>query len=305
MDYNIYQAATYAEHKSHLNYHTVLGGRRLAYIDKGSRESETIVLMHGIPTSSWLYRKMIPALAERYRVIVPDMIGFGGSEKPDVWTEYTLDVQARRTVELLDHLGIEKWTHVSHDLGGPWTFELIPMSKGRIKRYVQLNSPAYRYGWNPPPEVRLMGKGTGGLFTFMLTNRLFGRAFSKNAMAGFVHKKELFTQIVSDGYFLPLMEKNGTKAWRNFVQNIERLFTYLPRYAENLRSLGDANVPAMLAWGTRDTVLDYDKLPVQYACDLKIPPEDMHFFDDAHHFLQEDVPDELCQILIAFMEDHK
>ena len=87
----------------------------LAYVDEG--EGPVVVLVHGFPTSSHLWRDLVPMLAPRFRAIAPDLLGYGDSEKPP---DADLGHQAhtRRTLELLDRLGVEEFAVVGHDIGG-------------------------------------------------------------------------------------------------------------------------------------------------------------------------------------------
>jgi len=108
------------------------------YIDKG--KGPAIVLLHGVPTSGWLYRKMIDPLVDRgYRVIVPDMLGYGSSDSPDGYEIYNAENHAKRLLQLMASLGIEKWSHVMHDAGGLWTWELIKQDPDKIEKLIVLN----------------------------------------------------------------------------------------------------------------------------------------------------------------------
>ena len=78
----------------------------LKYIDQG--EGEVILLLHGIPTSGWLYRKIINLISEKgYRVIVPDMLGFGNSDSPNGYDIYSEENHAQRILDLMDSLQIK------------------------------------------------------------------------------------------------------------------------------------------------------------------------------------------------------
>src|SRR5207249_3727418 len=87
----------------------------LAYVDAG--EGPPVVLLHGFPTSAYLWRREIPLLASRMRVVAPDLLGYGRSAKPKD-TDLSITAQAGYVAELLDHLGIEKAAVVGHDIGG-------------------------------------------------------------------------------------------------------------------------------------------------------------------------------------------
>ena len=88
----------------------------LAYADEG--DGPAVVLLHGFPTSSHLWRYLVPMLAPRFRVIAPDLLGYGDSSKPEDTEALTIRAQARHVGELLDELEITRFAAVGHDLGG-------------------------------------------------------------------------------------------------------------------------------------------------------------------------------------------
>jgi haloalkane dehalogenase len=138
------------EHRMRMKYFSAEGGK-IAYVDAGSPAGIPILLLHGMPTSSWLYRYVIDELSEKgYRVIAPDALGFGNSEKPRELALYKLDKQAVRIKALMENLGIASWTQVCHDLGGPWTFEMLIKYPDSINKLVILNTSAYLEGFHPP-----------------------------------------------------------------------------------------------------------------------------------------------------------
>ncbi len=152
---------------------------KISYIDKGT--GPVILLLHGVPSSSWLYRKMIDSLAQKgYRVIAPDMLGFGNSNSPKGYELYNQTNHAKRLLELMDNLNISTWTHVFHDAGGLWTWELIKLAPKRINKLVMLNTIVYPEGFNPPIKMRrgiitksAMWMYRNGLTTNGLLKKLF------------------------------------------------------------------------------------------------------------------------------------
>ena len=109
----------------------------ISYIDKG--QGPVIVLLHGVPTSGWLYRKMIDPLVDQgYRVVAPDMLGFGNSDSPKGYEVYSEDKHAERLLALMDHLNIDQWAHAMHDAGGLWTWELLERQPHRILSLIHI-----------------------------------------------------------------------------------------------------------------------------------------------------------------------
>lgn len=111
----------------------------IKFIDEG--EGVPIVLLYGVPTSGWLYQKMIGNLASKgFRVIVPDMLGFGNSDSPLGESVYSPENHAKRLIELMNFLKVNQWTKVVHDAGGIWTAALLEKHPTRISKLIFLNS---------------------------------------------------------------------------------------------------------------------------------------------------------------------
>ena len=137
---------TYEDFRAQQKTFTSKDGK-IKYIDRG--EGAAIVLLHGVPTSGWLYRDMIDSLVqEGYRVIVPDMLGFGSSDSPKGYDLYSPEAHGARLLALMDALNIGTWNHVFHDAGGLWTWELAKLAPGRIEKLVVLNSIIYEDGFS-------------------------------------------------------------------------------------------------------------------------------------------------------------
>ena len=106
---------------------------KISYVDVGESD-KVILLLHGVPSSSWLYRKMFDDLVDDgYRVIAPDMLGFGNSDSPDGYDVYAPEQHAKRILELMESLDIDTWTHVMHDAGGVWTWALVDQKRPKTK----------------------------------------------------------------------------------------------------------------------------------------------------------------------------
>ena len=111
------------------------GGKlRVHYLDEGPRDGDIVLLMHGEPSWSYLYRKMIPILvAAGHRVIAPDLVGFGKSDKPTEMTDYSYSRHVQWMAELLfDHLSIRKTTFFGQDWGGLVGLRLVAAEPERF-----------------------------------------------------------------------------------------------------------------------------------------------------------------------------
>lgn len=288
---------TIAEHRARLRAMSVEGGH-ITYVDEGPANGDIILLLHGMPTNSWMWRKLIPRLSGAFlRVIAPDMLGFGASDKPKNLAVYTTERQAQRIIALLDALQAQQVTLVVHDLGGPWGAEIIERAPERIKRVVILNTSVYQDGFNPPAMIKMLGSPLGALPLRMMGSRSLGPVLLKAFFTRFVGHREVMDAAAVEGYWLP-MHEGTTRPFRQFAGNFASLFQQFPRYQAALKRL---SVPAMILWGKHDPVVSYQKLPQQFARDLRIPDTRVHIFADANHFLAEDKAPELAEHIVRFV----
>jgi haloalkane dehalogenase len=112
---------------------------RMHYIDEGPRDGEVIVCLHGEPTWGYLYRKMIPGLARRYRVLVPDHMGFGKTETPRD-RPYTLRSHTENLASWIERLDLRDITFVMQDWGGPIATQYTVRHPTRVKRLFLANT---------------------------------------------------------------------------------------------------------------------------------------------------------------------
>lgn len=119
-------------------------GFRQHYVDEGPRDGEVVICLHGEPTWGYLYRNFIPSLAQHYRVIVPDHMGFGKSETPTD-RDYTLRTHVDNLTQLIDSLELQDITFVCQDWGGPITGAYTIRHPQRVKRVALMNT-LFGYG---------------------------------------------------------------------------------------------------------------------------------------------------------------
>ena len=146
----------------HLTHkYLLVGGHRLAYLDEGS--GPPVLLIHGIPTSSLLWRKVIPVLAPTHRVIAPDMLNYGKSDKP-VDADVSVAAQSRLLVKVLDALGIGRADVVAHDIGGGVAQLIAVNQPQRIKKLVLSNAVCFD-SWPIPEFKPLQAIGAEGMMS--------------------------------------------------------------------------------------------------------------------------------------------
>lgn len=268
----------------------------IAYIDKGNSD-KVILLLHGVPTSGWLYRKMIdPLVAKGFRVIAPDMLGYGSSDNPKGYDIYSEENHAIRLLALMNHLEIKNWTHLMHDAGGLWTWELIKKNPESIEKLIILNTIIYEEGFAPPVRMKkgiiartAMWGYRNGITTNVLLKQLFKEGLNKE------HLQNL-NKVDVEGYKKPLKEGKTRGMYYFFTQTCNAL----PEYETALQ---DLKIPVSVIWGERDEMLPWEAQATRVIKDLKIPREDLHLLS-AKHFIQEGNSDTIVQIIDSFFKSN-
>jgi pimeloyl-ACP methyl ester carboxylesterase len=138
-----------------VGYRTVtVDGHRVFYRDAGEPTHPALLLLHGFPSSSHMFRNLIPLLADRYHIVAPDLPGFGFSDAPDrAVFDYTFDNLARVIEGFIDQVGLERYAIYVFDYGAPVGFRLALARPERVTAIISQNGNAYEEGlsagWTP------------------------------------------------------------------------------------------------------------------------------------------------------------
>lgn len=231
---------------SHFHWHKSV---RQHFLDEGPRDaSETLLCVHGNPTWSFYWRNIVLGFRDRCRVVVPDHVGCGLSDKPANYP-YCLAQHIDNLVELVRQLDLQKVTLLAHDWGGAIGLGTVLRLKERISRIVLFNTGAF-----PPPFIPLRIRacripllGTLGVRGFNL--------FARAAISMATEKPERMTPAVQAGLLAPYDSWASRIAVDRFVKDIPtspRQPTW-QRLAEIEAGLKDLNaLPRLLIWGMRD-----------------------------------------------------
>ncbi|MAG13333.1 MAG: hypothetical protein CMN78_01925 [Spirochaetales bacterium] len=299
-----YDPSTFSEHSAEqerfLLGESVAGGQELhiAYVDAGPEDGPVVLLIHGVPTSSWAYRKVSASLAALgYRVIAPDNLGFGNSAKPSGREYYSMRLQAERLLALMDYLGIPSWLQVLHDVGGLITWEMLGVASHRIEGLVILNTFAYEEGWHPPRSLENpLVQFSMGLIGFK--NRAIIRTTICNML---VLPDKVDNDISLAGYYDPLLD-GADEAYLAFMTSLDEVRERLPEYQQILRTHGK---PAVIIWGGHDETLVGEEAIPLFKRDLRIPDYNIFLRGDAKHLIMEELPALIVDRIIIFYPHSK
>jgi haloalkane dehalogenase len=256
-------------------------GLAMSYVDEG--EGAPVLLLHGEPTWSFLWRNVIPQLPGR--VVAPDLIGFGLSDKPEDVAWYSYDRHVRSIAHLVETLDLREVTLVVHDWGGPIGLRLAVEHPDRVARIAILNTGIG--GGAAPSETwlrfRTVVRELGGALDI-------GRLVEAGTARG-------LTDEVRAAYDLPFptpASKAGVLAFPELVPTEPDHPNTAPmnRVRDALR---EWRKPALVVWGAEDRVL-----PAGIAtamAELLPGARGPVLIDGASHFLQEDAPDEVAEAI--------
>jgi haloalkane dehalogenase len=273
------------------------GGLRLHYIDEG--RGDPVVMVHGNPTWSFYFRRLVDALAPTHRVIVPDQIGCGLSDKPDDSRyEYTLASRVDDLEALLDHLGVKRdVTLVVHDWGGMIGFAHAVRHPERIARLVVMNTAAFHMPAAKSLPLALWLCRDTPLGSWMVRGL---NAFALGtAWIGCTRRS--MPRDLREAYVAPYDTWENRIANLRFVQDIplspgDRAYDLVSSVERGLDSLG--SIPMLIAWGMKDFVFDRPFLDEWVR---RFPRATVRLFDRAGHYVLEDEPEEIIQAVRGFL----
>ncbi|WP_298761615.1 alpha/beta hydrolase [uncultured Psychroserpens sp.] len=281
---------TYTEFKGKQHFFKLPEGR-IAYIDEG--HGEPLLLLHGVPTSGWLYRHIFPELVQKgYRVIVPDMFGYGSSDSPKGYEKYHEKLQAERLSKLMEHLSINKWTHMLHDAGGLWTWELLKQQPKSIKLLIILNTIILKPGFTPPMRFgnNFITKFVMNLYSYKLTNNMLMKGlFKSGLLENNLSKDDI------EGYKTPLLQGKIKGMYYFFSKTCHNL----PDYSSLLPTLEQQ---VLVIWGKHDEFLKWEPQQDQVKQALNIETKHIHIIE-GKHFIQEEVPQKISNLTHQFIQE--
>ncbi|MEX0289086.1 MAG: haloalkane dehalogenase [Flavobacteriaceae bacterium] len=270
------------------HYLEVEAGLRLHYLDEGNKDNPIVLLLHGEPSWSYLYRKMIPVLSGNFRVIAPDLIGFGKSDKLVRRQDYSYQKHIDWMSTFLEKLDLENIVLFCQDWGGLIGLRIITQMKDRFSMVIASNT-TLPTGKIPMPESFLKW-----------------REYSQHSPGFDIGK------VIDMGTILPLSEKvieaynapfpsEEYKAGARIFPTLVPVDQNDPESAKNLEAwekLRSWKKPFLTIFGDGDTIM----IGAEKAFQKLVPgtKEQDHKILNAGHFIQEEKGEELAELLTEF-----
>jgi len=245
------------------------------YVDEG--QGDAIVFLHGTPSWSFLYRSHIRALSKTHRCIAPDHLGFGLSEKPKSFAG-TPQAHAKNLAEFIDKLGLDEFTLVVHDFGGPIGLSYAIQQPEKVKSIVAFNTWLWATKDNPDVQKidRLINSWLGR-FLYLRLN-ISPKFLLKQ---GFADKKKL-SKNVHRHYTKPFPNKKSRYGLLKIARALAGESDWYAQQWQQLDALTDKNW--LLLWGMQDSFIGPDYLQKWTE---RLPDAEQKTFD-CGHFVQEE-----------------
>lgn len=261
----------------------------LHYVDEG--QGKPIVMVHGNPSWSFLYRHAIKGLRDTYRCIAPDHLGFGLSDKPEDWS-YKPEDHARNLEQLINHLELEDITLVVQDWGGPIGLSYALKHPEKVSSLVIMNTWMWSVEGDPYYQ-RFSGFMGGAVGNFLIKNFNFFVNVLMKQVTGDISK---LPKEVHQHYQKALATASERKGCSVLPKEIIGSSSWLASLWEQRQLMADK--PTLLLWGMKD--IAFREAEMKRWQDL-LGQAEIHRFEHLGHYLQEELGDELPELMAKFL----
>jgi haloalkane dehalogenase len=266
-------------------------GHTLSYLDEG--RGPVLVMVHGNPSWSYLYRNVVTELKANYRCIVPDHLGCGFSEKPQKYP-YRLASHRENLTALLDHLQVERCILMVHDWGGAIGLGWAGRFPERVQGLVVLNTAAFHSTRIPfriavcrlPFLGSLLVRGCNG-FAWPATFMAVCKRMNKEVAEGFLHPYDSWQNRVAVNSFVKDIPLHVTHPSWETLSQVE----------ESLKQL--QHKPMLICWGGKDFCFN---LHFYRQWQQRFPRARCRYYCNAGHYVLEDAFEEIMAELVPFLE---
>ncbi|MCX2484541.1 alpha/beta fold hydrolase [Pedobacter sp. MR2016-24] len=274
-----------------------IGSLDLFYREAGDPGNPTILLLHGFPSSSHMFRNLIELLSDEYHLIAPDYPGFGYSDCPDPSAfDYSFDYLAEIMEQFIDALKLQHMSFYMQDYGGPVGFRIIKKRPELVRNLIIQNANIFLEGLGP--DVLKIGKMTNAQ-DFAGLDAAIEFMMSLEGIKSQYVSGTLYTERINpDSYHMDhyFFGQPGKKAIQKILFN--NYSSNFPRYPEWQAYLREQQPPVLITWGKNDTIFPGDGA---LAYQKELPDAEIHLFDGGH-FLLEEYGIEVAQLIRSFMQ---
>lgn len=271
-------------------------GVKVFYRQAGPPDAPVLLLLHGFPSSSHMFRDLLPKLADKYRVVAPDYPGYGFSDAPpSEQFRYTFDHLADVIERFTEKLGFSRYSLYLQDFGGPVGFRLALRHPGRVQALIVQNAVAHLEGLSEAmaPARRFWNERNAHT-----EKEMRNLLTLETTRFQYLHGAARPERISPDAWTLDqaLLDRPG-----NAEIQLALLYDYqtnLSRYEDWQRYLRTAHPPMLIVWGVNDP---FFTVAGATAYKRDVPDAELHFFGGGH-FLLEEYSSEIAGLIRSFLE---
>lgn len=282
-------------------------GVALRVIEAGERGAPLVVLAHGFPELAYSWRHQIPVLAKAgYHVLAPDQRGYGGSSRPHAVEDYDIHALTGDLVALLDEVGSEQAVFIGHDWGAMVVWHTALLHPGRVRAAAGLSVPPIPRARSRPTE---RWRAKFGDDFYMLRFQEPGLADAEMEADVAVTMRGMFAGLIAGDaplpnwisrdefdYYVTEFSRTGFTGALNWYRNYDRNWESTPQLAG-----AQTTAPALFVGGTADPV--GPTMNPARAREVVAGPYTVEWIDGAGHWVQQERPDEVNRILLAFLRE--
>lgn len=264
----------------------VANGIRTNYIEAGDASLPALVLIHGSGpgvTAFANWNGVIPALAEHFRVLAPDMVGFGYTEVPEQVTDFTLDFWVDHIIGFLDALGIEQASFIGNSYGGALSLAVAARHPTRVRRFALMGAAGLRF------EI---SQGLLDVWGYEPSE-----ANMRKLMETFAYNPGLVTDaIVLSRHHASIRPGSHEAFSRLFPEPRQAKLDRLATPEEDIRKI---QAPALIMHGREDVIVPVD---VAYRFSALLPNSELHVFGECGHWTQIEKKDRFVEVVLPFLK---
>jgi haloalkane dehalogenase len=270
-------------------------GGQMHVLDEGPRDGEVLLCVHGNPTWSFYWRSIVARFSDTHRVVVPDHMGCGLSDKPQDWS-YRLADHVSNLERVVEALDLQRVTLIVHDWGGAIGFGWAARNADRVARLVVTNTAAFRSQAIPLSiaSCRIPGFGAlavrgGNAFARVATWRATARGLSPIAKAGLLAPYDSWANRIATLRFVEDIPLNPSHPSYDALFETEQ---GIQKFTET---------PALMCWGDDDFCFTP---AFRQEWQERLPNAEVHAWEDVGHYVMEDAPERVEGLLRVFLAAH-
>lgn len=275
-----------------------INGVEVFYREAGDPDNPTILLLHGFPSSSHMFRNLIRQLSGDYHLIAPDYPGFGYSDCPDPSAfDYSFDHLAAIMEQFIDVLKLQHISFYMQDYGGPIGFRIIKKRPELVRSLIIQNANVFLEGLGP--DVQNIGAMTEAQDFAGLDAAIEYMMSLEGIKAQYISGTSHPERISPDSYHMDhfFFGQPGKKAIQKIL--FANYGSNFPKYPEWQAYLREHQPPMLIAWGKNDTIFPGSGA---LAYQKELPDAELHLFDGGH-FLLEEYGIEVARLISSFLQN--